>query len=526
METLKSYHHIIFAFCLLLFIASCTEPQREEIPSESQLKIIEEKIEEAIYEEKGKEDKVIIKANLSAELKEHYGASSQKYTINNHKDTLIIGQKGTEIFLPKGCFTPSSASMKITLKEAYTREDLFFNNLATITDKGELLGSNGMILLDVESKTKVSINPQNPVAVKFPSQSTMPSDLFLSKTDAEGNIEWIATNNTVSASSTTLIPQDIISQSPQMIITTGSFELSNLDLGIAFCHKCYDSLLSNIEYPASLKPRNVKGDVYIDLTVSDVGELEKVFLVQGIHPQIDQMLLKSISTSWDWIPGFVGGRPVTSKIRYKFIVHGSDKNFSIQVPLVTLSHTEFDLARYAYWMSEKENYKRRKANQREWQQKLKVENELLIKKNDSLRAVQAEKKKAAVAQYTSANAEEKMGYIYSLTTLGSWINCDYFINTPANRMAVLKIKPSNPLADVKILFLDNNLSMIRAAKKGAYYEVRIPTDTPSLVVATAGDNRGFYIGAQELTIVPGTILDLPMEAASLEQIMEKVMVSL
>src|SRR6266581_4447323 len=69
--------------------------------------------------------------------------------IDNTKDTLISGLKGTALFFEKKSFqlpdgTDPSGKISIVLKECYTNSDIIRENLSTTSD-GKLLESRGMI---------------------------------------------------------------------------------------------------------------------------------------------------------------------------------------------------------------------------------------------------------------------------------------------------------------------------------------------------------------------------------------------
>src|ERR1700753_2529494 len=69
--------------------------------------------------------------------------------IDNTRDTLIIGPKGTAFFFEKGSFQlPDGATpngkISIILKECYSSSDIVRENLTTTAD-GKLLETRGMI---------------------------------------------------------------------------------------------------------------------------------------------------------------------------------------------------------------------------------------------------------------------------------------------------------------------------------------------------------------------------------------------
>lgn len=76
-------------------------------------------------------------------------AKSDTLKIDNTKDTLIFGSKGTALFFEKESFqlpdgTPPKGKISIFLKECYSNSDIVRENLTT-TANGKLLETRGMI---------------------------------------------------------------------------------------------------------------------------------------------------------------------------------------------------------------------------------------------------------------------------------------------------------------------------------------------------------------------------------------------
>jgi hypothetical protein len=67
----------------------------------------------------------------------------------------IIGEKGTKIYFNREDFEiGKNDKVSVELKEYYNRLELISDNLNTITDKNELLESNGVIFLKFKSGDK------------------------------------------------------------------------------------------------------------------------------------------------------------------------------------------------------------------------------------------------------------------------------------------------------------------------------------------------------------------------------------
>jgi|GEM_PF-6509282 len=399
----------------ILFTAACTSPEQKEQIAQKPV----------ITADTSSENSITNSTTIMEELGKRYGAEKQRFVINNLKDTLIRGKQGTYIFLPKGCFVPSNTKMNLVLKEVYELKGFIYNNLTTETTDGGILSSNGMIYLDVESDTKVTINSKKPVKIKFPSTDKKSSDLFLAVKDANGTIKWEATGNNTLPTTKSLMPQRKKQEVKIASDTTYFYEGSLLDLGNAFCYKGYDTIRTELEYPFSLRARNISGPVYIDLTINDVGQLEEVKLKQGLNKEIDEMIINAVKRKKEWVPGFVQGRPEKSIIRYKFQVNGKSKDYSIELPREVYHMSELDISRYNYWLSIKKTYTEPKIKQYEDKKRF----------ADNLDAGSDEIVKIDKGQNVK-------GYIYPLLNLGRWINCDRLIAPGGYMQAQLIVKPS------------------------------------------------------------------------------------
>lgn len=477
---------------VLLVVAACASPKQKEQPIQKPAAIVVD----TIYKKPVKNNITTMK-----ELGDRFGAKKQAFTINNLKDTLIVGKQGTNIYLPKGCFIPSSAKMKLVLKEVYQPKDFIYNNLTTETTDGKLLSSNGMIYMDVESDVRVTINKSNPIKVKFPSRDTKPSDLFMSVNDEHGNIKWKTTNNNRLPTT-----KPLTRRRKQKVETEGTYTFekilgrySMLDMGNAFCYKGYDTIRKGLEYPSSLKHKNITGFVYLDLRINDIGQLENVKLVQGLTKEMDEMIINAVKKKKEWVPGFLGGEPAPSIIRYKFQVTGKDKYYRIDLPRQVYHMSELDSVRYKYWLSIKEN--KRIFNEK-----------LTLGSNDVV---------------TLSKDLDVQGYIYPLLDLGRWINCDRIILPPTKAMQTQLIMKSSVYTNVNMLaiLLDMNRSMLNCTlTRDGFFKSPVLGKNSKVVmvgIANASDNSPMLFIKRFNGITKDTI-DVQFKKVTYRQLKEEI----
>ena len=86
------------------------------------------------------------------------------------------------------------------------------------------------------------------------------------------------------------------------------------DVGTAFPKWVYE----NLQYPQSAKDAEVQGRVVAQFVVGTDGKVGDVKILRGVHPDLDAEVVRVISSSPDWTPGYVKGEPV--KVTYTFPV--------------------------------------------------------------------------------------------------------------------------------------------------------------------------------------------------------------
>lgn len=128
--------------------------------------------------------------NLSAQLSKGY----QKFLINSSRDTVLFGEKGTELRVPAFAFTDSSgavfqdAPITILLKEVYDQADMIMEGVSTESPEG-ILVSDGMV--EVRGKLgemDVLINPEKPIEVRIASLSgAFDMELYSASDSLEGS---------------------------------------------------------------------------------------------------------------------------------------------------------------------------------------------------------------------------------------------------------------------------------------------------------------------------------------------------
>lgn len=75
---------------------------------------------------------------------------------------------------------------------------------------------------------------------------------------------------------------------------------------------------NNIHYPDQTG-LNIHGKIYISFIVNEIGELEDIKVLKGLHPDFDAEAVRTIQNSPPWYPGFHDGFPVKVKFLFPIV---------------------------------------------------------------------------------------------------------------------------------------------------------------------------------------------------------------
>lgn len=69
-------------------------------------------------------------------------------------------------------------------------------------------------------------------------------------------------------------------------------------------------LANNVTYPSSCRQIGEQGKVYVKYIINEQGKVSQVEIVRGVHPLIDEEVLRVIRAMPDWTPATQNGVPV------------------------------------------------------------------------------------------------------------------------------------------------------------------------------------------------------------------------
>lgn len=124
-----------------------------------------------------------------------YDVPVQLFTINNHRDTTIVGENGTKLFFPAHCFKEQNVS--IQLREYTDTKSILSANLSTLSD-GRMLETSGMAYVDAYDNDYNRLELQQPMDITFKNKGTTHNDFkyFKGEYNQDLSMNWTTSGTT------------------------------------------------------------------------------------------------------------------------------------------------------------------------------------------------------------------------------------------------------------------------------------------------------------------------------------------
>lgn len=138
-----------------------------------------------------KEKEVVVPKTTNL-LKQFSSNQLQVFNLDTLSYKQIIGKDGTVIeFYRENFDVPDGQNLTLELREMYDFEELFYNNIQTLTNKGELLGSSGVLFIRVKANGKeVALKKGSGVLVKLAYSKLHNNKIFSGEVDNTGSFLW------------------------------------------------------------------------------------------------------------------------------------------------------------------------------------------------------------------------------------------------------------------------------------------------------------------------------------------------
>jgi hypothetical protein len=136
-------------------------------------------------------------ASSMDELKMQLKISTDTFSINSTRDTIITAKKGTKLFIPKNILrfengSPIENRVTITISEYYSQQDFIQGNLST-TSNNQLIETGGMINIAAKCKDQIlTVKKGKKYGLYFPkNENAKQMQTFYGETDSLNNVQWV-----------------------------------------------------------------------------------------------------------------------------------------------------------------------------------------------------------------------------------------------------------------------------------------------------------------------------------------------
>jgi hypothetical protein len=148
---------------------------------------------QAITQTTAKDNAEETSASLETLFKQ-LATAPQSFQFNNDRDTILVGAKGSMVWLQAGSFNvPAGTIVTIQMKEILSKSDMLLENLTT-TSGDKLLASGGMMQLEafLENRQSIDLQADKFLKVKIPTPKFDPQMQFFtgSRTETVPTVDW------------------------------------------------------------------------------------------------------------------------------------------------------------------------------------------------------------------------------------------------------------------------------------------------------------------------------------------------
>lgn len=366
--------------------------------------------------------------------------------IDNTKDTLVFGSKGTALFFEKGSFELPDGSMpkgkiSIQLKECYSNSDIVRENLTT-TSNGKLLETKGMInVLAFADNQELKLKQGKKFIIHFPKDTSdrkKQMNLFYANNNGDDPIDWKLDSVTL------LKPTGYMSGWSHTGYAYGDTTKSGFYFKGEKEDRIYDYFYKNFDN-TKLQPTNITSDktYSVDFIVSKQGKITDLKIEEE---QFDS-----------------SGKKITLKTKVDPYFYTYIKNLPLLEPYCDYDGNPFDseCSFYINMGFYPPDYRSNESYNKTFIEKYGVF------KNNTI---------------TSMNDLELNYYIFSSSKLG-WINCDFFWETKDEKIDyIVKADPQSK-PNIKLVFKEAKSILTGTLDGDKYIFKNVPINQDVKIVA-------------------------------------------
>ena len=211
----------------------------------------------------------------------------QVFIINTQNDTMIFGDKGTVIFIPKDAFE-SSQNIQLKLKEFYSPFDIVMGQLSTLSNN-KIIETMGMIDIQAyENNKSIKLKNGKKLIVHFPKgkKEKKGTKLFYGETNISNGIltNW---KLDVGSSTVNIVPLSIgMTHDGNYLEVRGSYN----SLQNSFLE--YFSLFRLTVKDSALMENSLFSEIGLSFSFKDDGSYSDIKIIKGLDDDFNKRLVK------------------------------------------------------------------------------------------------------------------------------------------------------------------------------------------------------------------------------------------
>lgn len=434
-----------------------------------------------------------------ASLDDFFKANQEKaetYTINCNNDTVIKGEKGTEILVRKNVFVDTEGNevtspVSIALKEYYSMEDFILNGMHS-TSNGQLLETGGMFHITASANGKeVFLKDGQSISFKIPTENKKESMQYFQGIETENGLDWVVSSQ---SSQESVTEQSILIASETSQSVTGVIDVNSAgqyyDKVFGFnwmkpkCKQCDEYFKEAITYPDYIKAERFTGNVIAKLTIDRDGSLYSIS-VEGSNEKSKELVEKAIKNYHYWNPPMVQGKVLAGAVELKFVF-----KYDSRFGKFAVFHPNYE---ELFEIMDEANY----ANAEETLQQL-IAAEKNFKENLNTGSDET---------VTNFYGGQASSYFLEATKLG-YINCDRFGNYPSASLTKVVVNTNSENTNVTLVFKNIRSIMTGYYKNGVCEFANVPVGEPITIMGIQEMGGTPQFAFEETTIKRGEDIDL------------------
>jgi hypothetical protein len=386
--------------------------------------------------------------------------------IDNTKDTLLFGSKGTAIFFEKESFilpdgSQPKGSITLQLKECYQLSDIVRENLTT-TSNDKLLETRGMIYIKAfADNQELKLKNDKKFIIHFPKEpidKNKQMNLFYSNTSSNGTQNWDIDTTSLLKPSAKIESWSETYENGVDIDTAKNASFWNFqDTTKKDIFTFFDSLFDNSKIK-NINPLVGKSIIY-SFIKSNNGTLKNMSIYEAKYDTASNKYVKVSSNVDSYFRDFINSMPPLKPEKANGVPANAPGEIRVKVDFLPdyKKNSNYNLAFQKKYTSFKNNS---------------------IKTMDDL---------------------ELNYYIFSASKLG-WINCDYFWNTNDEKIDYLvKVNPESK-TNIKLIFKQARSIMTGTLVGDKYVFKNIPLNQEVKLVAISYKNNQPLLAVTETKI--------------------------